>query len=227
MGRHTKLGHGDDEGAADDAGPSADPSRDARRTVPDGLPVQAPRPEPAASGGSRMPLNVPLPLLPIVAAVAAVGVVAYAFSTQQISLNFGGGGTHAPQADGPHDSQVSQRNPGQRASRGAPRAGAPALTVAFQVTGRTATAFRGTAVITNRGAAAAPRWTLAFGFPATTVRALAGGTVVRTGKFGWVRSPDGAPGLAPGQSVKIVFSARGTAARPSFCKINGASCTPS
>ncbi|MGI5168058.1 cellulose binding domain-containing protein [Spirillospora sp. CA-253888] len=221
MGRHTKLGQPDDGGAAGDAGPPPAPSRDARLTVPDGTPVQAAK----APGRGRLPVKIPLPLLPIVAIVASVGVVAYSFSTQQISLNFGGSGTKTPQADGAHDSQVSQRNPGQRASRGAPRGGGAELTVAFRVTGKTAAAFRGTAVITNRGAAAAPRWTLAFGFPGGTVRDLQGGTVVRTGKYGWVRSPSGAPGLAPGQSVKIVFSARGTAGRPSFCKINGAVCT--
>ncbi|WP_067819548.1 cellulose binding domain-containing protein [Actinomadura kijaniata] len=219
MGRHNKREPDADGGAADHAGyfdgPSPDDPRD-RDQAPEGGPDQ-PR---------RRGLNLPMPMLPIVAAVAAAGVVTYAYSTKQISLNFGGGGgSHAPQAGAPLDSQVSQRNPGRRTSRGAPRADSERLTVRFQLVTKTARGFTGTATITNRGTAPVARWALAFQIPKAKVRSLSGGTVVKTGRTGWVRSPAGAPALAPGQSVKITFTAAGRAGGPSACRINKRSCT--
>ena len=75
-----------------------------------------------ASGGGRGRLKIlsvlPVPMLPIVALVIAVGIVAYALSTQQISLNFAGGAPARETQTDPRDNQVSQRGPGERASRG-------------------------------------------------------------------------------------------------------------
>ncbi|WP_328593798.1 cellulose binding domain-containing protein [Actinomadura macrotermitis] len=186
-------------------------------------PRQAPEPGEQAAKKRRsgvIPL-VPVPLLPIFALVIAVGVVAYAFSTQQISLNFAAP-AHEPQSDGPHEGQMAERGDGTRASRGTRDAGR--LTTAFQVVRRTPTGFTGSVTITNRGTAPVLRWSLAFGFTKATVRSFSGGATRQTGRRGWVRSLAGAPPLAPGQSVKVVFTARGTAGAPATCVLNRAPC---
>ncbi|WP_246251116.1 MULTISPECIES: cellulose binding domain-containing protein [Actinomadura] len=246
MGRHTKLDQPDDEpvpdarasagpffgappGSSYDAfsGPADDqvfvtsydrPAAESPAPAP-AAPV-LPEAEPSAKGrAARMLAVMPVPLLPIVALVVAVGVVAYALSTQQISLNFAGG---APKesAHGPRDSPVSQRGPGQRASRGAGRP--DGVVVAFRVQSRTARTFKATATVTNKGQAAVPRWALAFKIPNVSVRAVSGATVVRTGASPFVR---GRGTIAPGESVRIVFTATGTARKPTYCVLNRLACT--
>jgi hypothetical protein len=164
---------------------------------------------------------VPVPLLPIVALVLAVGVVSYAMSTQQISLNFAGSAPQQPQT-GAKENQVSQRGPGDRASRGAQRA--DGLVVGFAMVSRSATGFRFTATVANRGQRPVPKWALAFKIPNASVVSASGATVVRTGEIGWVRSPSGAPALTPGQSVKVVFVAKGASGAPSVCRMNSKPC---
>jgi hypothetical protein len=161
---------------------------------------------------------IPVPLLPIVALVLAVGVVSYALSTQQISLNFAGGAPREPTSEG----QVSQRGPGDNANRPAKRA--DGLVVAFRMASKDAAGFRFTTTIANRGKNAVPTWTMAFRIPGATIVSVSGATVVRTGELGWVRSPSGAPALAPGASVKVSYLARGAAHGPSSCKMNGHPC---
>lgn len=202
MGRHTRLEAAEDEVAPDGTGPSADRSSGRSR--------------------SRPLAKVPMPLLPIVALVMAVGVVSYAMSTQQISLNFAGGAPQEPETEA-REGQVSQRGPGDRASRGAPRE--DGLVVAFRMVSRSSDGFRFTATIANRGPRPVPRWALAFRIPDASILSASGATVVRTGELGWVRSRTGAPALAPGRSVKVTFLARGTAGGPSSCKMNGLPCT--
>ncbi|QXJ24853.1 cellulose binding domain-containing protein [Actinomadura graeca] len=255
MGRHTKLGQPDDEPAPDARAPAGPffsappgPSYDAfsgptddqvfvsryeavsryetEDHIPDARLWQEPSAEPAAlqdppSGNraARLLALVPVPLLPIVALVVAVGVVAYALSTQQISLNFAGGAPKEP-ANAPRDSQVSQRGPGQRASRGAGRP--DGVVIAFRVVSRTPRAFRATATITNQGQAAVPQWALAFKIQAVSVRAVSGASVVRTGALAFVR---GRTQIAPGQSVRIVFTATGTPRKPNYCILNRLACT--
>ncbi|WP_084265510.1 cellulose binding domain-containing protein [Actinomadura macra] len=187
---------------------------------------QEPFTEPAVHAGgsaknrlSRLLAVIPVPLLPIVALVVAVGVVAYALSTQQISLNFAGGAPKEP-TNGPRDSQVSQRGPGQRASRGAGRP--DGIVVAFRVISRTPRTFKATATITNQGQTAVPRWALAFKIPAVSVRAVSGAAVVRTGTLAFVR---GRTQIASGQSVRIVFTATGTPKKPTYCILNRLACT--
>ena len=165
--------------------------------------------------------SVPVPLLPIVALVLAVGMVSYALSTQQISLNFAGGAPREPAQA--RENQVSQRGPGDRASRGVQRP--DGMVVAFRMVSRTSTGFRFTATIANRGKRSVPTWTMAFKIPGATIVSASGATVVRTGEVGWVRSRSGAPALTPGQSVKVSFVARGRAGGPSVCKMNGLPCT--
>jgi Cellulose binding domain len=167
---------------------------------------------------ARLVSALPVPMLPIVALVIAVGVVAYALSTQQISLNFAGGAPKNP-INNPRDSTVSQRGPGNRASRASRPDG---LVLAFHVVSRTSTAFRATGTVTNKGQKAVSRWALAFRIPDVTVRAVSGAIVVRTGELAYVR---GRAGLAPGGSAQFVFTANGTPRKPTYCIMNKLACT--
>ncbi|MEU6035663.1 cellulose binding domain-containing protein [Actinomadura sp. NPDC047616] len=158
----------------------------------------------------------------MLALVIAVGVVAYAFSTQQISLNFAGGAPSEPHT-GNRESQVSERGQGDRASRGAERA--DGLVVAFRVASRTETGYRATATVTNRGSQPVARWALAFRIKNSRIVSFSGASVVRTGTTGHVRSRPGAQALAPGQSVRIVFVGTGTPHGPYYCVLNRLRCT--
>ncbi|TDD91372.1 hypothetical protein E1293_01910 [Actinomadura darangshiensis] len=162
---------------------------------------------------------LPMPLLPIVALVIAVGIVSYALSTQQISLNFAGGGSPKTTQNDPRDSQVSQRGPGERAGRGAGRA--DGLLIAFRVASRAPGGFKATATIANKGQRPVPAWALAFKIRNASVTAVSGGTNVRTGELAFVR---GRTGIAPGGTVRIVFTARGTASKPYACVLNKLPC---
>ncbi|WP_433326775.1 cellulose binding domain-containing protein [Spirillospora sp. CA-294931] len=179
-------------------------------------------PDPSSKSGFAALIAVtPVPLMPIFALVLAVGVVSYAFSTEQISLNFAGGAPKEP-INGAGESQVSQRGPGNRPSRQARRP--DGLLVAFRSTGRTANGFTFTATIANKGRRPVPRWALAFKIPGASIVSVRGATVVRTGQLGWVRSRTGAPALAPGRSVKIAFVAQGFLRGPSTCVLNRLPC---
>ncbi|MFI0485268.1 cellulose binding domain-containing protein [Actinomadura sp. 9N215] len=178
------------------------------------------RSETSRPGGSFKFLSVlPVPLLPIVALVIAVGIVAYALSTQQISLNFAGGAPHDSTQTNPRDNQVSQREQNERASRGAGRT--DGLVIAFRVASKGPDGFKATATIANKGARPVTKWALAFKISSASVTAVKGATVVRTGKVAYVR---GRTGIAPGAKVLIVFAARGTAAKPSACILNSQPC---
>ncbi|WP_067793712.1 cellulose binding domain-containing protein [Actinomadura formosensis] len=171
------------------------------------------------SGWTRLVSVLPLPLLPIVALVIAVGIVSYALSTQQISLNFAGGAPRETLSN-PRDSQVSQRGPGERAGRGTGRA--DGLIIAFRVAAKTPGGFKATATIANKGHQPVSKWALAFKIPNASVTAVSGATVVRTGRVAFVR---GQGGIVPGDTVRVVFTARGTASRPSACILNKLPCS--
>lgn len=207
--------------------PSRTPSGPMAGPAADGI-AQAPAPpaaDPEASASStrarvaRLVSALPVPMLPIVALVIAVGVVAYALSTQQISLNFAGGAPKNPVDTNPRDSTVSQRGPGNRASRASRPDG---LVIAFHVVSRTSTAFRATGTVTNQGQQAISRWALAFRIPNVTVRTVSGAIVVKTGQLAYVR---GRTGLAPGRSAQFVFTANGTPRKPTYCIMNKLACT--
>ncbi|MGI5322436.1 cellulose binding domain-containing protein [Actinomadura nitritigenes] len=208
--------------------PSRPPSGPATGPVADGIAHSpaAPPTDSAASARStrarvaRLVSALPVPMLPIVALVIAVGVVAYALSTQQISLNFAGGAPKNPvNNNNPRDSTVSQRGPGNRASRASRPDG---LVIAFHVVSRTSTAFRATGTVTNQGQKAISGWALAFRIPNVTVRAVSGAIVVKTGQLAYVR---GRTGLAPGRSAQFVFTANGTPRKPTYCIMNKLACT--
>ncbi|GAA4228793.1 hypothetical protein GCM10022254_19650 [Actinomadura meridiana] len=179
--------------------------------------------EPARSRKSpfRFLSLLPVPLLPIVALVIAVGIVAYALSTQQISLNFAGGAPDTPRQTDPRDNQVSQRGDGDgdRASRGGNRT--DGLIIAFRVASKNPGGFKATATIANKGAQPVTKWALAFTITTATVTAIKGATVVKTGKIAYVR---GRTAIAPGQKVRVVFAAKGVAHKPSTCVLNSQPC---
>lgn len=160
--------------------------------------------------------------LPVLLLTIVVGIVAYSASTGQISLNFAGG-AHEPTE--PKDNQVSQRGPGAeaRASRNASRN--HHLYVAFRAA-KTPTGFRGTATIVNRGTNAVPAWTFAFSIPGVQVVSATapGGVMKQYRPYFWMRSAPGAAPIAPGQSVKISYVARGPVHGPTFCKLNYRTC---
>ncbi|MFA1539509.1 cellulose binding domain-containing protein [Actinomadura monticuli] len=209
---------GDYPGAPGTA-PGFAPDPAAAETPPQRPPSQD-RAEPSGGRGwTKFISLLPLPLLPIVALVIAVGIVSYALSTQQISLNFAGGGAPRDTVTNPRDSQVSQRGPGERAGRGAARA--DGLIIAFRVASEEPGGFKATATIANKGTQPVPTWALAFKIPNASVTAISGATVVRIGGLAFVR---GRSAIAPGDTVRIVFTARGTASRPSACILNKLPC---
>ncbi|WP_051712056.1 cellulose binding domain-containing protein [Spirillospora albida] len=187
------------------------PPRDPSRVVP-APPAPAP-PAGSARRVARLVSALPVPLLPLVSLVVAVGVVSYTFSTQQISLNFAGG----PPRDPARDGQVSQRGPGGDARP-------DGIVVAFRVASRSASGFKGTVTIANRGERPVARWALAFAIDGVRVREVAGATVQRRGAVPFLRSRPGAT-LAPGGSVRIVYTATGAPRRPGSCVLNGLACT--
>ncbi|MEU6751067.1 cellulose binding domain-containing protein [Spirillospora sp. NPDC046719] len=199
------------------SGPAAGPGADGIAQTPAAPAAASPRSTRARV--ARLVSALPVPMLPIVALVIAVGVVAYALSTQQISLNFAGGAPKNPVDTNPRDSTVSQRGPGNRASRASRPDG---LVIAFHVVSRTTTAFRATGTVTNQGQKAISRWALAFKIPNVTVRAVSGAIVVKTGQLAYVR---GRTGLAPGRSAQFVFTANGTPRKPTYCVMNRLACT--
>ncbi|MBE1534742.1 cellulose binding domain-containing protein [Actinomadura algeriensis] len=185
--------------------------------APDG-----PAPRVDASGPRRVARfvgSLPFPLMPIVALVIAVGIVSYALSTQQISLNFAGGAPKNPEATA-NDSQVLQHGPGQG---GDAAGGRPdGLVVRFGVASRDASGFTATATIANRGARPVAEWALAFKIPDAVVGEVQGATVAEAGTLTKVH---GTTGIPAGDSVKIVFTAKGTPAKPTYCVINELQCT--
>ncbi|MFB4310880.1 cellulose binding domain-containing protein [Actinomadura sp. GTD37] len=208
---------GDYPGDYPGAPAAAPPPATAAETPPDRPQDEGAR-TPGGRGMSKFFSMLPLPLLPIVALVIAVGIVSYALSTQQISLNFAGG---APRdtVTNPRDSQVSQRGPGERAGRGAARA--DGLIIAFRVAAEAPGGFKATATVANKGTQPVAKWALAFKIPNASVTAISGATVVRTGGLAFVR---GRSAIAPGDTVRIVFTARGAAAAPSSCILNKLPC---
>ncbi|MFD0903706.1 cellulose binding domain-containing protein [Actinomadura sediminis] len=233
-------------------GPRTGPQIGPRATLPDGAPTVRPGqgvPPPPGSGPPAGPLgpgsagpvdagpaggtgantskprrvarfvgSLPFPLMPIVALVIAVGIVSYALSTQQISLNFAGGVPKDPQATA-NDGQVLQHGPGQgaEASGGRP----DGLVVAFAVASRDADGFEATATIANQGERPVAEWALAFKIPNAVVAEVRGAAVAEVGRLTKVH---GTTAIPAGDAVKIVFTASGTPAKPTYCVLNELEC---
>jgi hypothetical protein len=164
-----------------------------------------------------------VPLLPVLAGVGALGIVLAAYGTQQISLNFSDGdnGPHADQAVPPPQRQNAAAQ-GNRASRGIGRAGG--VTVAFRATSQWTDGFEGSATIVNVSGRPITGWTFAFRVPNARVLSIWEVQVVRLGNPVIVRNPAQSPTIAPGEFVRIGFTARGAAGTPSACTFNGVRC---
>lgn len=197
MGRHTKLPEGEEAPAPD----------------------EEPRPERPQRNWIKMFVSVPL--LPMVALVLAIGVVSYAWATSRISLNFAGGPPPRQAQVDSGNSQIQQRAPGDQIS-GRGRTG---VLIAFRATRRLPNGFAGTVTIANRTSRPITGWLLGFKFPRAQVLTLTNASVLKKGQVTWVRNLTAAPALAPGASVRLTFTASGTATRPSICKFNRADCT--
>ncbi|MCW2947835.1 MAG: cellulose-binding family [Actinoallomurus sp.] len=178
-----------------------------------------------------------VPLLPAVAGVVAIGAVVSAISTQQISLNFAGGPPSTSSRQSPpitdstppqggrtarDDSSLSPRAR-NRASRGS---GRMAVAVAFRTvsTWTAPTGFEGQATITNRGDSTIKGWTLTLRYPGARVTSVSYAREVRTGSTLVVRNPAAHPSIAPGRSVKVLFTAQGGGELPTACTFNGEAC---
>ncbi|WP_433182785.1 cellulose binding domain-containing protein [Actinoallomurus sp. CA-150999] len=173
-----------------------------------------------------------MPLLPTVAGVLALGAIVSAFSTQQISLNFAGGtpsGGASPivTVSGPPDQPRGHTtgNDAQsgRASRGTGRSG---VVVTVRTTAASARGFQGEATIVNHGTTTVNGWTLVLRYAQARISAVSGGRAVRTGTVLVVRNPATRTSIAPGRTVRVRFTATGTASTPSGCSFNGKACRP-
>lgn len=179
-----------------------------------------------------------VPLLPAVSGVVAIGAVVSAISTQQISLNFAGGPpapdeqaqpqvSESPASDARRSrgaardgSALSPRDAG-RASRGAERS---AVTVAFRTVSTWRAGFRGQVTITNRATTPVTGWTLILGYPRTKIVSAWDVKVIQKGDILVADNPAAHPSIAPGRSVKVIFTADGSDGRPVTCSFNGRPC---
>jgi cellulose binding protein with CBM2 domain len=198
MGSHTKL--------------EEDLSSVVANDVPADLPEE----------GGNLGWVAKVPLLPLIAGIGAVSVVVAAWSTSQISLNFAGGSPAQPLTEA-QNGAVAPRGPSQ--DRAAPPDRANAATISFRATGRSETGFRGVVTITNRGSRPIDDWTLVFRIPNARVLSASNVELVKAGSVATVRQPEAASEIEPGESVRLVYTARGPASAPSACSFNGVVCT--
>jgi hypothetical protein len=160
-----------------------------------------------------------------IAGIGAIGVVTAAWSTSQISLNFAGGApavADRPQAQAQTQDSANDRGADDRTSR-ANRSSA--VTIAFRATSRSATGFRATVTIANHGTQPINGWTLRFQIPNAQVIGASNSVLVQPGTVATMRNSAYSPTIAPGRSVKVVFTAEGAASKPSTCRFNGVACT--
>jgi hypothetical protein len=196
MGRHTKL-------------------------MEDLMGADAPVEQPQKSRGLRWVGRAPL--LPMLALLVAIALVGYAWTTKQISLNFAGAAP--PQANKcdavPCDTSADQgRATGARAGRGAGRKSTVAVTV--RLTSRTTGGFQGTATLVNRGAKPVKGWTLAFRMPKAKMVGVSGAVLLKSS--GSLATFRGTSVIAPGRTVRLVFTGTGQFSAPSSCRLADARC---
>jgi hypothetical protein len=163
-----------------------------------------------------------VPLLPMLALVVAVALVGYAWTTKQISLNFAGAAPPVAKcATASCDGSADQgRTSGARAGRSTSRQPAVALTV--RMTSRTTGGFMGTASLANRGAKAVKGWTLTFRMPNAKVVGANGAVLLKP--VGATATLHGTTVIAPGKTVRLVFTATGRFGAPASCRLTGALC---
>lgn len=165
-----------------------------------------------------------VPLLPAVTGVLAIGAIVSAVSTKQISLNFAGG--MPPAAPPVSGTLPSQQHGGNalthgRASRGTERS---LVTVTFRRTLVGTTGFHGEVTLVNRGPTTVTGWRLAFRYANTRVTSVSGAVLTHAGVTTVVRDLPARPSIAPGQVIRVMFVAHGTARTPYLCLFNGKTC---
>jgi hypothetical protein len=163
--------------------------------------------------------------MPVLAGIAATGVIAAAFSTRQISLNFAGG-DKAPAvvetpAPAPAQEPDALRAEPDRPSRSAARS---PLTVRFKVVPLAGGGFNGIVAVRNSTPKLLAKWLLAFQIPNAAVVSVTGAKVKTDGKNGTVVFFGSNVDLAPGQAAIVNFKATGAPGLPTVCKINKLSC---
>lgn len=160
-----------------------------------------------------------LPLLPALAGIAAVGVVAAALSTSQINLNFGSPGAQTSSGQCTAAGTCNDRTDDPQTSRSKSRISVVAVSFGSEPI---AGGFRGTATLHNRGSKVIKSWTLKFHVGGADVVGVTGAVLIKPGSTPTIRRT---AALAPGQTVKLVYTAKGPAtAAPTSCTVNGAPC---
>lgn len=232
MGRHTKAfdeepGGYEPQGHGPSMQPSAPFASQPQQYAP---PSPATGPAPAVQGQSpeakpsapRFAWIGRVPLLPALAGLVAVGIVATAYGTSNISLNFSGGAPTQPRANpqcGPDACPDPQASGDTRASRGSSR---PSPVEVSFTTAPWTGGFKGTVTVANNGAQPLKGWTLTFSIPNAQVLSLSGMVVVvRKGATTTIRTQHV---LAPGSTSKVTFLAHGTAGDPTTCTFDKAPC---
>lgn len=200
-----------------------DPSNAETRS--DLKPIRPPAVARPASAGEterrvRMPWIGKVPLLPTVAGIIAVGMVATAYGTSTISLNFTGGGTPAQSQANPQCGDVGCPASSQSGDTTGGTVPATPVSVSFGNVPRP-DGFKGTVTISNHGAGSVRGWTLSFTIPGAQVYSVTGATVLKQGSSVSLRS---SATLTPGATTHVIFFARGTANTPTTCTFNKAAC---
>jgi hypothetical protein len=180
------------------------------------------------------------PLMPILAGIIAVSVIAAAFSTRQISLNFAGvapaePGSAAcagcePLSDRRGDPEARTQAPAEESPSqdAAPRQSARSasqqpLRVSIRLTEMISGGFTAVAVIRNTSKTDR-NWRLAFRIPNAVVVDVEGATFKTTKAHGGTTWFAGLAPLPAHATVKVRFTANGAWSKPALCKINGKDC---
>lgn len=187
------------------------------------------------------------PLMPLLAGVIAVGVIAAALSTRSISLNFAGGTPPNPgsaacvgcngltdaqarkDADGGQTAEDAARQPQAAPSEASPprqstrTVSQRPLRVEIRLGEMIPGGFTAVAVIRN--ASKAPKsWKLAFRIPNAVVVGVQGAALRTTKENGGTTWFTGPTTLEGSQVVRVSFTAEGAWSKPAVCKVNGRDC---
>lgn len=158
-------------------------------------PVPARRARPAATAAPRVSVH---PAAPPVAPASRITVPAPA----------------------PIGSQAATAQPA-----GPPAAGTAAVQASYRLVTRWSGGIVGEFRIVNEGSTDITSWQLTAAFPGDQIQFIAGAADALTGGDSLALSPSSArSALAPGAGLTVVFTARGTAAQPASCTIDGVAC---
>jgi hypothetical protein len=160
----------------------------------------------------------------MLALVISIALVGYAWTTKQISLNFAGAApSETNKCEAAPCPPSADRTSGARASRGAGRQSAVAVT--FRMTGHTAGGFTGTATLVNQGAKPVKGWTLVFRIQKAKMIGASGAVLLKSaGSAGSPATFRSTSVIPPGKTARLVFTGTGQFSAPSGCRLAGALC---